>query len=119
MVTAVLADGDRYAGRTLRLTGPRLLAWREAVAAISAATGRPVVYTPVPTRAYGEALTGFGVPAEQAGLLVEVFETLLDGRNTQLTDDGRDVLGRAPRDFSTCVREATAAGAWTTGPPVA
>ncbi|MFE5186273.1 NmrA family transcriptional regulator [Streptomyces sp. NPDC056628] len=119
VVTAVLADGDRYAGRTLRLTGPRLLAWREAVAEIAAATGRPVAYTPFPARAYGEALTGFGVPAEQAELLVEVFETLLDGRNAHLTDDVRDVLGRAPRDFSTFVREAAAAGAWTVGPPVA
>lgn len=113
VVTAVLVDGDRYAGRTLRLTGPRLLAWREAVAEISAATGRPVGYTPLPAPAYGEALTGFGVPAEEAALLVDVFETLLDGRNARLTDEVREVLGRAPRDFSTFVREAAAAGAWS------
>ncbi|MFB8755311.1 NmrA family NAD(P)-binding protein [Streptomyces nigra] len=112
VVTAVLADGVRYAGRTLRLTGPRLLAWREAVAEISAAAGRPVVYTPVPARAYGRALTGFGVPVEEAALLVDVFETLLDGRNAHLTDDVREVLGRAPRDFSAFVREAAAAGVW-------
>jgi uncharacterized protein YbjT (DUF2867 family) len=112
VVTAVLTSGDRHVGRTLELTGPRLLPWREAVAEISEATGSTITYTPVPTAAYGEALQGFGVPAEEAELLVEVFETLMDGRNAHLTDDVREVLGRAPRDFTDFVREAAAAGAW-------
>lgn len=112
VVAAVLTSGDRHAGRTLELTGPRLLSWREAVAEISAATGSTITYTPVPTRAYGEALVGFGVPPEEAELLVEVFEGLMDGRNAHVTDDVRAVLGRAPRDFGDFVREAAAAGAW-------
>ena len=44
--------------------------------------------------------------------LVEVFEGLLDGRNARLTDGVRQVLGRAPRDFTDFVREAAAAGTW-------
>src|SRR5918992_6210739 len=39
VVAAVLTSGDRYAGRTLELTGPRLLSFREAVTEIAAATG--------------------------------------------------------------------------------
>lgn len=112
VVTAVLTSGDRYVGRTLELTGPRLLSWREAVAEISGATGDTITYTPVPTRAYGEALTGFGVPPEEAELLIEVFDTLMDGRNAHVTDDVQEVLGRAPRDFADFAREAAAAGAW-------
>ncbi|TXS48426.1 NmrA family transcriptional regulator [Streptomyces sp. uw30] len=112
VVTAVLTSGDGYAGRTLELTGPRLLSWREAVAEISAATGSTITYTPVPTRAYGEALAGFGVPPEEVELLVDVFETLMDGRNAHVTDGVREVLGRAPRDFTDFAREAAAAGAW-------
>lgn len=112
VVTAVLTSGDRYVGRTLELTGPRLLSWREAVAEISGATGDTITYTPVPARAYGEALTGFGVPPEEAELLIEVFDTLMDGRNAHVTDDVREVLGRAPRDFADFAREAAAAGAW-------
>ena len=112
VVVAVLSAGDRYVGRTLELTGPRLLSWREAVAEIAAAAGRPLTYTPVPTRAYGEALAGFGVPPEEVELLVEVFETLMDGRNAHLTDDVREVLGREPRDFTDFAREAAAAGTW-------
>ncbi|MEU6261177.1 NAD(P)H-binding protein [Streptomyces sp. NPDC047043] len=112
VVVAVLSAGDRYVGRTLELTGPRLLSWREAVAEIAAATGRPLTYTPVPTRAYGEALTGFGMPPEEVELLVEVFETLMDGRNARLTDDVQGVLGREPRDFGDFAWEAAAAGTW-------
>ncbi|MFE9022819.1 NAD(P)H-binding protein [Streptomyces sp. NPDC007808] len=112
VVAAVLTSGDRYAGRIVELTGPRLLTWREAVAEISAAAGRTLTYTPVPTRAYGEALTGFGVPSEEAELLIEVFETLMDGRNAHVTHDVREVLGREPRDFADFAREAAAAGTW-------
>ncbi|MFJ3668995.1 NmrA family transcriptional regulator [Streptomyces sp. NPDC090106] len=110
VVAAVLGAGDRYAGRTLEVTGPRLLSFREAVAEIAAVTGRELTYTPVPAPAYGEALKGFGVPPEEAEFLVEVFEGLLDGRNARLTDTVREVLGRAPRDFGDFVREA--AGTW-------
>ena len=112
VVVAVLTSRDRWVGRTVELTGPRLLSFREAVAEISEVTGTKLRYTPVPARAYGEALTGFGVPPEEAEFLVEVFEGLLDGRNSHLTDGVREVLGREPRDFSDFVREAAAAGTW-------
>lgn len=52
------------------------------------------------------------MPAEEVELLVEVFETLMDGRNAHLTNDVEKVLGRAPRDFTDFAREAAAAGAW-------
>jgi uncharacterized protein YbjT (DUF2867 family) len=112
VVAAALAAGERYEGRTLELTGPRLLAWREAVAEISSVTGTKITYTPVPVRAYGETLAGFGVPPEEVELLIEVFAGLMDGRNARPTDDVRQVLGRAPRDFGEFVRAAAAAGAW-------
>ncbi len=112
VVVAALASGDRYVKRTLEITGPRLLSFRQAVAEVSAAAGRELTYTPVPARAYGEALAGFGVPPEEAAFLVEVFEGLLDGRNAHLTDGVREVLGRPPRDFADFAREAAAAGVW-------
>ncbi|MFF1272004.1 NmrA family NAD(P)-binding protein [Streptomyces marokkonensis] len=112
VVVSALAGGERYAGRTITVTGPRLLTWREAVAEIAAATGRPLTYRAVPARDYGEALTGLGVPAAEAAFLTEVFETLLDGRNARLEDGVRQVLGREPRDFAEFVAEEAAAGTW-------
>lgn len=112
VVVAAVTGGERYAGRTLSVTGPRLLTWGEAVAEIAAATGRPLTYRAVSARDYGEALLGFGVPPQEAGFLVELFETLLDGRNAHLEDGVRQVLGREPRDFAEFVREEAAAGTW-------
>lgn len=112
VVVTALTSGDRYVRRAVEITGPRLLSFRDAVAEISEATGTKLTYTPVPARAYGEALTGFGVPSEEAEFLVEVFGGLLDGRNARLTDGVREVLGRAPRDFTDFAREAAAAGTW-------
>jgi uncharacterized protein YbjT (DUF2867 family) len=112
VVVAALTAGDRYTGRTLTLSGGRLLTFGEAVAEIAAATGRPLTYRAVPTRDYGEALAAFGVPPQEVAALTEIFGTLLDGRNAHLSDGVRQVLGRAPREFSDFVREEAAAGTW-------
>ncbi|MHA5054945.1 NAD(P)H-binding protein [Streptomyces sp. SD15] len=112
VVVAALTAGDRYVGRDLALSGPRLLSFREAVAEIAEVTGGELTYVPVTARRYGDALAGFGVPAQEAEFLVELFESLLDGRNSYLSDGVPQILGREPRDFSDFVREAAAAGVW-------
>ncbi|MEU3485960.1 NmrA family NAD(P)-binding protein [Streptomyces massasporeus] len=112
VVVAALTSGDRYVGRTLTLSGARLLTFGEAVAEIAGATGRPLTYRAVSTRDYGEALVGFGVPREEVAGMTAIFDTLLDGRNAHLSDGVREVLGRAPRDFGDFVREEAAAGTW-------
>ena len=112
VVVAALTTGDRYAGQDLSISGPRLLTFREAVAEISKATGREVTYTPVTAREYGANLAGFGVPPEEVEFLVDLFESLLDGRNSHLSEGVQQILGREPRDFADFVREAAAAGAW-------
>ncbi|MGW4022523.1 NmrA family NAD(P)-binding protein [Streptomyces sp. NPDC005009] len=112
VVVAAVTGGERYAGRTLSVTGPRLLTWGEAVAEIAAATGRSLAYRAVPARDYGEALVGLGVPSEEAAFLTGLFETLLDGRNARVEDGVRQVLGRGPRDFADFVAEEAGAGTW-------
>ncbi|MFI6038939.1 NmrA family transcriptional regulator [Streptomyces sp. NPDC051315] len=112
VVVAALTSGDRWVRREIEVTGPRLVAWGEAVAEIAAAVGRELSYRPVPARAYREHLVGFGVPAGEADFLVELFEELLDGHNASLTQGVREVLGREPRDFAAFVKEAAAAGTW-------
>ncbi|MFI6876369.1 NAD(P)H-binding protein [Streptomyces sp. NPDC050400] len=102
----------RYAGEVLDLTGPELLTWGEALTAIAAAAGTPKRYVAVPVRDYGGALLEFGVPQEEVGFLMELFGTLLDGRNASLTGDVERVLGRAPRPFTSFAAEAAAAGTW-------
>ncbi|UXY30690.1 NmrA family transcriptional regulator [Streptomyces sp. HUAS TT20] len=113
VVVAVLsAPDDRYVGQSLAVTGPRLMTFGEAITEISAATGRELTYRPVRPPEYGERLAGFGVPPQEVEFLVDLFESLLDGRNAYLTDGVREVLGRAPRDFTDFAREAAATGVW-------
>ncbi|WP_217142112.1 NmrA family transcriptional regulator [Streptomyces sp. AC627_RSS907] len=112
VVVAALTSGERYAGQVLEVSGPRLLTFGEAVAEIAQETGRALTYRAVPPHEYGENLAGFGVPEEEVAFLVELFGSLLDGRNAHLSDGVQQVLGRAPRDFGAFVREGAAAGAW-------
>ncbi|MFI6404110.1 NAD(P)H-binding protein [Streptomyces sp. NPDC050548] len=112
VVVAAVTAGDRYAGQALTVSGPRLLTFGEAIAEISAAAGRELTYRAVSARQYGDDLAGFGVPDGEVEFLVELFESLLDGRNSYLSDGVQEVLGREPRDFSEFAREAAAAGVW-------
>ncbi len=112
VVVAVLMAGDRYAGQTIEVSGARLLTFGEAVAEVGAAAGRAFTYRAVSAREYGANLAGFGVPAQEVGFLVELFESLLDGRNAHLSDGVQRVLGREPRDFTAFAREAAASATW-------
>ncbi|WJV45467.1 NmrA family NAD(P)-binding protein [Streptomyces flavofungini] len=112
VVLAVLAAGARYDGQVLEVSGGRLLSFRDAVAEVSAAAGREFSYVPVPARAYGAALREFGVPDAEVAFLIDLFETNLDGRNAHISPGVREILGRAPREFSAFAREAAAAATW-------
>jgi uncharacterized protein YbjT (DUF2867 family) len=112
VVVAALTSGDRYAGRVLEVSGPRLLTFREAVAEIAKETDRALTYRAASPHEYGENLAAFGMPEEEAAFLVELFGSLLDGRNAHLSDGVQEVLGRTPRDFGDFVRAGAAAGTW-------
>jgi hypothetical protein len=42
----------------------------------------------------------------------DVFAEVLDGRNAYLADGVQRALGRPPRDFHDCARDAAATGIW-------
>ena len=110
MVAALAEDGHQ--GRTYEVTGPRRLTFAEAVAEISAATGRDLRYVTVPAADYAEALAGAGLPDEITELYMHLFTQVLDGRNASLTDGVRQALGRPPREFAAYAADAARAGAW-------
>ncbi|MFG2429361.1 SDR family oxidoreductase [Streptomyces sp. NPDC048590] len=112
VAATVLAEGG-HTGRTYDLTGPRLLTFAQATAAIGAATGREIGYVTVPADAYAAELAAHGVPADVTELLTYLFTNVLDGRNAHLGDGVRQVLGRPARDFTDHAAEAAATGVWT------
>ncbi|RZS29531.1 uncharacterized protein YbjT (DUF2867 family) [Herbihabitans rhizosphaerae] len=104
---------DDHVGRTYELTGPRMLTFTEVAAELSAAAGRPIEFTRIPTEALTGALAEAGEPAEVVWLIGYLFDTVLDGRNASVSDDIERVLGRKATDFSAYARAAAATGVWS------
>ncbi len=94
------------------MTGPRLLSFADAVAEIAAATGRDIRFASVPMDDYASVLADYRVPPDMIALLRYLFGTVLDGRNSSVTDGVQRALGREPRDFADFARDAAAAGSW-------
>ncbi|RDI48330.1 NAD(P)H-binding protein [Nocardia mexicana] len=113
---AALTD-DRHTGAVYELTGPRALTFPEAVAEIAHTTGRDIAFVPITRADFVAALTDYGVPAEEIGLLDYLFGTILDGRNSATADGVELALGRKPRDFTDYVRETAATGVWAAFEP--
>jgi uncharacterized protein YbjT (DUF2867 family) len=101
-----------HSGQLYELTGPRALTFAEAVDEIARGTGRDIRFVAVPPNAYKEALEQAQLPAELIDLVLYLFTTVLDGRNTPLADGVQRALGRPARDFSDYVRRTANTGVW-------
>lgn len=102
-----------HRNQTYELTGPRALTFRDVVSEIATASGRTIEYETVPINAFIAEMAAFGLPRETTDLLHELFTQVLDGRNSQIEDGIRQILGREPKDFSDYAREAAATGIWS------
>ena len=112
VAVAALTD-DRHAGQLYELTGPRLITFAEAVAEISAASGRDAQVVTIGEDEFVAGLEAEGLPRDLVALIHFLFAEVLDGRNESLTDGVERALGRPPRDFSAFARDAAANGAWS------
>lgn len=101
-----------HAGQLYELTGPRLLTMAEATAEIAHALGRDISYRQLPVDDFLSLMDRQGLPPELAGVLAELFTTVLDGRSAYLCDGVQRALGRAPRDFADFARDTAATGIW-------
>ncbi|NUU37332.1 NAD(P)H-binding protein [Pseudomonas sp. C2B4] len=103
-----------HSGQLYELTGPRALTFAEAVAEIADATNRNIGFVAVPPDAYRDALVQEQLPSGLIDLVLYLFTTVLDGRNTPLADGVQRALGRPAKDFSDYVRRTAATGIWNT-----
>ncbi|MEV7522785.1 NAD(P)H-binding protein [Streptomyces sp. NPDC091371] len=99
--------GDSLTGRTVTLTGPASLTFREQLAVLSEAVGReiPVVHI---TRAEAEQQMGAHMPAHMAGSLLDLWEAANHGP-AAVADTTDTLLGRPARTFRQWARENSAA----------
>lgn len=110
VVTALTEDG--HTGQLYELTGPRLLTFAEAVAEIATAANREVRYLQITPEHFLATLAEEGLPGDFAAALTEVLSTVLDGRNSYLTNGVSRALGRPPRDFADYARATATTGVW-------
>lgn len=105
---------SRHEGRTYELTGPRLLTFGDAVDEIAKATGRSISFVPVSPAEFAAHLAEQAVPPELVDFLTHLFTKVLDGRNSHLTGDLEEIIGRRSTDFRDYAQAAATTGAWRT-----
>lgn len=111
-IAAAALTQPGHSGQLYELTGPRALTFADAVAEIARATERDIGFVAVPPDAYRQVLEQEQLPAELIDLALYLFTTVLDGRNTPVTDGVQRALGRPARDFSDYVRRTAETGIW-------
>jgi uncharacterized protein YbjT (DUF2867 family) len=111
VMTTALLDGS-YVGRTLAISGPRTLTMTEIAAELTAATGRPIKYVDLDPETHVAELIEQGLTPEDADAVRDLFAVIRNHRSEYVSDGVEQVLGRAPRDFTTWARETAKSGVW-------
>jgi len=101
-----------HSGKLYELTGPRALTLADAIEEIARTTGRNIQFAAIPPEEYRAAMLQAQIPNEVIDLVLYLFGTLFDGRNTQVADGVQRALGRAPRDFADYAQRTAATRIW-------
>ena len=104
-----------HSGEIYEVTGPRLMSFADVASDLSDATGRPVEYSQIPHDAFVGHIRESGAPEEVVWIMDYLFSTVLDGRNSYVTDGVQRALGRPPKDFADYAREIEKTGVWEVG----
>lgn len=103
---------EKHNKQTYELTGPRLLSFKQAVAEIAKITQREIIFQSITIAEYVNMLREYQVPEEEIWLVNYLFTEVLDGRNSNITNDVEKVLGRKATDFTTYVQKTAQTGIW-------
>jgi uncharacterized protein YbjT (DUF2867 family) len=111
-VVARLLTTDGHAGRIYELSGPTAVTFADAVAAISAAAGRPIRFEEITPAAYVDELRTGGVDEAWVTELSSMFEILREGLVATPAPGVEQVIGRPPRTFTDWVARTAPSGVW-------
>jgi uncharacterized protein YbjT (DUF2867 family) len=111
-IAALALTSDGHSGKLYEVTGPQAITFADAVATIARASGREIQFQTVPMDVYRQALVDAKLPTDLVELVVYLFTTVLDGRNTPVTDGVQRALGRGPQSFSQYVERTVKTGVW-------
>lgn len=105
-----------HENRAYDITGPQLLSFRDAAAAVAEVGGRPVEYVVISDEQLYAAFDAMGVPREPvedpnapipwcSDDMVSFERAIRNGRMSVLSGDVQDILGREPRSLTDVLRE--------------
>jgi uncharacterized protein YbjT (DUF2867 family) len=103
---------SRHSRKLYELTGSQAFTFPEAIAQISAATNRQIDCNIISMDDYAKVLSEAGLPPDLSWLVIYLFTTVLDGRNTPIAHGVEQALGRPPRTFADYVARTAPTGVW-------
>lgn len=109
-VAAELLTSSKFENKDFDLTGPEAVDHAEVAKALSAATGRKIVYEEITPKAFREGLLGAGLPADYVDFLVLIMGFLAAGYATRTTGNVEAITGRKPGGLAAYAKDF--AGQW-------
>lgn len=103
---AVLTGEAGFDGATPPLTAGRALDFAEITALAGELTGRAIRRVTVSDEEFRDRMVGFGVPAGQAAMMVDIFAASRAGEFATVDPTLAQVIDREPIDIGTVLREA-------------
>ena len=103
---------SRHSRKLYELTGSQAFTFSEAIAEIGRATNRQIDCHIISMDDYAKALSEAGLPPDLSWLVIYLFTTVLDGRNTPIAHGVEHALGRPPRTFADYVARTAPTGVW-------
>ncbi|MFX0578947.1 NAD(P)H-binding protein [Nocardia nepalensis] len=106
---AILAEEGRFDGPTPPLTAAQAIDFDEITALAAELTGRTIKRVTVSDEEFRQQVAGYGVPAEQADLMVDIFAASRAGEFATVDPTLAKLIDREPIGFDTVLREALSA----------
>jgi uncharacterized protein YbjT (DUF2867 family) len=103
---------EKHSGQIYELTGPRQLTFKQVTEEISKVSGREIKFNSITLDEYSKMLEEIQVPKDYIWLINYLFTEVLVEKNSIVTNDVENVLGRKAKDFSEYANETALTGIW-------
>ena len=112
-VAATVLLDDRYNGKIIEVTGPRLITFKDIVHTIARVSNRNLNFYDITLEQYIDGMKQMQVPEDVVWLIEYLFSHVLTNpENQKVTDGIEQVLGRKAKTFTEYAEETAKTGVW-------
>ena len=112
VATTVLLDAS-YNGKTVEVTGPELISFKEIVTTIAEVSQRALNFHEISLEQYIEGMKAQNLPDEMIWLIEYLFsEVLTNPKNQMVSHDIEQILGRKAKTFLEFAETTVKTGVW-------